>query len=84
MSLVGSEMCIRDRSIVTPLAFGIDCLLAYMEYNTYLMGSYFSVPRVLLCAAVTFGLITLMIIAGVFFPARRAQKIDPAIVLKDE
>lgn len=71
-------------SIVTPLAFGIDCLLAYMEYNTYLMGSYFSVPRVLLCAAVTFGLITLMIIAGVFFPARRAQKIDPAIVLKDE
>lgn len=72
--------------IVTPLAYGIDCLLTYFGLSNYYEGDTASVAfmRALGCAAAAAGLIALMIVAGVWFPASRAQKIDPAVALKDE
>ena len=37
-----------------------------------------------LCALVTFALLALMIVLGIWFPARKAMKIEPALVLKSE
>ena len=70
--------------VITPFAFGIDCLLAYFEMNQYYDGGYFGWDRVAICAAGAAALVALMIIAGVWFPASRAEKVDPAIALKDE
>lgn len=70
--------------LVTPFAFGIDCLLAYFEVNTYFDDGYLQLWRVALCAFGAAVLMALMIMAGVWFPASRAEKIDPALALKDE
>lgn len=69
--------------VVTPIAFGIDCLLAYEEFSQYYHG-YFVVERVAVCALISFGLIALMVIGGICFPAYLAQRINPAVALKDE
>ena len=67
---------------VTPVAFGLDCLITHnglnggVRYDDFALTAY--------TAALTFGLIALMIVAGIWFPASRAAKIDPAIALKDE
>ena len=52
--------------------------------NQYYDGGYFGWDRVAICAAGAAALVALMIIAGVWFPASRAEKVDPAIALKDE
>lgn len=70
--------------IVTPIAVGIDCLLSYFEFSQYFLKSYLTVERILVCAGGAFVMIALMIVAGVWFPASRAEKIDPAVALKDE
>ena len=40
--------------------------------------------RLLLCAAISFVLITLMIVIGIGIPARKAMKVQPAEALHDE
>lgn len=70
-------------TLVTPLALGLDWLLTYAEINSYFY-VFFSWGRYLACAAIAYGLIALMIVAGVWFPASRASRLDPALVLKDE
>lgn len=70
--------------VVTPIAVGIDCLLSYFEFSQYFLKSYLTAERILVCAGGAFVMIALMIVAGVWFPASRAEKIDPAVALKDE
>lgn len=70
--------------IVTPFAVAIDCLLAYNELNTYFSEGYLTLRRMAISCGTTFAVIALMIVAGVWIPALRAQKIAPAIALKDE
>ncbi len=70
--------------IVTPIAIAIDCLLAYNELNTYFSEGYLTVRRMAISCGITFAAIALMIVAGVWIPASRAQRIAPAIALKDE
>lgn len=72
--------------IVTPFAFIIDCILTYFEFNAYYEDNSFPgiIGRVALCAAVSATLIAVMIVAGIWFPATKAEKINPAIALKDE
>lgn len=69
--------------IATPVAFAIDCLLTHYEFNSYLYG-FFSWSRMLVCTGMTFALMALMVVAGIWFPARRAMKVAPAEVLRDE
>lgn len=80
--LVGEGLLIL--LVVTPFAVGIDCLLAYFEVNKFFDDSYLSFERMAICAGSAAVLVALMIVAGVWFPASRAEKVDPAIALKDE
>ncbi len=68
--------------VVTPIAFIIDCLLTYYDFNDYVRADEFGLTAS--AALLTFGLMALMIVAGVWFPASKAARIDPAVALKDE
>ncbi len=49
------------------------------------LGSVFSPWEFLIvCAAISFCLLLMMTIAGIWFPARRAMAIDPAVALRDQ
>lgn len=69
--------------IATPIAFVIDALLAKYELNTWLYG-YFVWKNLVINALIAFALMAIMVVAGIFFPANRAMKIQPAEALKDE
>ena len=70
--------------IITPLALAIDFNLAYAELNGWYNGTTLEAGRFLLCGAISFLLIALMIAIGIGIPARKAMKIDPAEALHDE
>lgn len=70
--------------VVTPFAWVIDYLLTYYELNTYFMDGYFVASRFVICAAISWALMAVMIILGIFIPAKRAMKIAPAKALMAE
>lgn len=70
--------------LVTPVAFVIDYNLANMELNSWRNGTTLEWERLLLCAAVSFAFIGLMIVIGISIPARKAMKVHPAEALHDE
>lgn len=69
--------------IVTPLAVFFDWILTKYEFNQYYYG-FFSAGRFIFTVVATFLLMTLMIVGGIWFPASRAMKVDPARALADE
>lgn len=75
-------------TIVTPLAVLFDWLLCHFNLNEFLNldGSdpYFTGWRFSIAVAATYLLMALMIVLGIWFPASRAMRIDPALALKDE
>lgn len=70
--------------IVTVPAFIIDFSLARAELNAWRNGTTLEWDRLLLCAAASFVLIALMIVLGIWYPARRAMQVQPAEALHDE
>ena len=70
--------------IITPLALIIDFNLAYAELSARHNGLYLEWDRLLICGAISFALIALMIAIGIGIPARKAMKIDPAEALHGE
>lgn len=70
--------------IVTVPAFIIDFSLARAELNAWRNGTTLEWDRLLLCAAASFVLIALMIVIGIWYPARRAMQVQPAEALHDE
>ena len=70
--------------IITPLALFIDFNLAYAELNARHNGIYLEWDRLLICGAISFAIIALMIATGIGIPARKAMKIDPAEALHGE
>ena len=70
--------------LVTVPALIIDFNLAYAELNSWHNGTTLEWPRFWLCAAATFVLIALMIAIGIWYPARRAMRVQPAEALHDE
>lgn len=70
--------------LVTPLALIIDYNLANMELNSWRNGTTLEWGRLLLCAAITFVMMALMIAVGIGIPARKAMKVQPAEALHDE
>ena len=71
-------------AIVTPVAVLLDWLVAktmFAENPEFIADK----PITFIAAVViTFGLLAAMIALGIWFPATRAMKIDPALALKDE
>jgi len=47
-------------------------------------GSFLTVGRFLITTFITFVLMSLMIVIGIWFPARQAMKIQPAEALREE
>lgn len=71
-------------AVVTPVALVIDYNLAHLELNSWRNGTTLEWDRLLLCQAISFVLIALMITIGIGIPARKAMKIQPAEALHDE
>lgn len=71
-------------AVITPLALGLDTLLAYFELNSWRNGTTLEVDRLLCCALGSALLIALMIAVGIDIPARKAMNIQPAVALHDE
>ncbi|MDE7442805.1 MAG: ABC transporter permease, partial [Muribaculaceae bacterium] len=71
-------------TVVTVVALAVDINMAYMEFNTSYGGSHLYWPRVLTAAGVAYLLMVIMVILGIYFPARRAMMVEPAEVLRDE
>lgn len=80
--LIGEGMLLLI--LVTPVAAVIDWLLCKYEFNNWYMGGFFSPGRFIFTVVVVFVLLALMIIAGIWFPAYKAMKVDPARALADE
>lgn len=72
-------------AIATPPAVLIDWLLCHYELNAvYGSQGYITPGRFVITVAVTTMLMALMVIAGIWFPAHKATKIEPARALADE
>ena len=71
-------------AVITPLALGLDTLLAYFELNSWRNGTTLEVDRLLCCALGSALLIALMMAIGIGIPARKAMNIQPAVALHDE
>ena len=71
-------------AVVTPIALVIDWNLAHLELNSWRNGATLEWDRLLLCAGISFVLMTLMIAIGIGIPARKAMKVQPAEALHDE
>jgi putative ABC transport system permease protein len=71
-------------TLVTLPALIIDYFLTDMELNSWHNGTTFEPTRFIVCAAITYLLIALMIAVGIGIPARRAMQVQPAEALHDE
>lgn len=81
--LIGEGMLLLV--LVTPLAVGADTLLFHNDLcRSAQMWGADAWPRVFVEALIAFGAMTVMIIGGILFPALRAMKIEPAVVLAGE
>ncbi len=69
--------------LATLPAVFIDHILVMNEYNSWLDG-YFGIGRFTITVLITFVLIAVTILLGIWYPAWQATKIHPAIALREE
>ncbi len=69
---------------VTPVAILCDWLLKHFDLLILTFTDSFPTWQFVLCAALAFALLALMIICGIWFPASRAMKVNPSQALADE
>lgn len=70
--------------IATVLATVIDCLLAHFELNIRQDSPHFTYGMMAWTVGVTFLLTMVVIVLGVYFPARHAMRLEPSAALHDE
>ncbi len=70
--------------VATIPAVAIDHILAMNEYNSYLNGHYLEAGRFVTTVGITFGLIAVTLVVGIWYPASKATKIEPALALRAE
>ena len=71
-------------AVVTPLALIINFNIAYAELTPLWNLTSLSVGRFFISAFIAFALMLLMIILGIWFPARKAMKIQLAEALHED
>lgn len=69
---------------VTPLAVLIDWLIVDKELTSEYYETYGGFERMAFCVTLTFVLLALMIALGVWWPARKAMRVDASVALKSE
>lgn len=70
--------------LATIPALIIDFNLAYFEFTASMDASSWSWPRLAVTTITTFLLMALMIMVGIWYPARQAMRVDPATALREE
>ena len=70
--------------LILMVGIGVDFYIAKSELTPSWYFSTFSVGRFMLCEGITLLLMALMILAGIWFPARQSMKIQPAEALHEE
>lgn len=71
--------------LATPLSLVLDWLMTRYQLNSAFPGYLYFVPlRFALAALFSFLSLALMITLGIWFPARKAMQVDPALAIKDE
>ena len=70
--------------VITPFALLADYIIAANELNAWYNGTTLEWGRLLFCAVASFLLIALMILIGIWYPARQAMRIQPAEALHDD
>ena len=71
-------------AIVTPLAMLIDFNIGYAELTPSWNFLHVSIGRFFICSSITFALMALMILLGIWFPARKAMDIQLAETLHED
>lgn len=72
-------------TVATIPALGLDWLLTHLELNSSRLWVYYFEPlRFIACAAFAYLTLALMIVGGIWFPASRTMRVDPAVAIKDE
>lgn len=71
-------------SLAAVPAIAICWSLAHAEMNAWQNGTTLELARFAITLLITFALMALMILLGIWFPARRAMKIEPAEALHEE
>lgn len=71
-------------SFATILAVVVDYNLAHAELNAWYNGTTLSAGRFIITVLISWGIIALMIVFGIWFPARRAMAVQPAEALHEE
>lgn len=69
---------------VTPIALIGDWILVRLDLVVYLFTGAAQFWQYVACAVITYLLIAAAVVLGIWFPARRAMKVDPARALADE
>ena len=70
--------------LATIPAIIIDFNIANAELNAWRNGTTLEAGRFIITVLISFALIALMMLIGIWIPARRAMKIEPAEALRDE
>lgn len=70
--------------LVTPLAIVVEYFLTRLELNAWHAATYLEPARMVFCIVASFLLCALMIAVGIWYPASRAMKVQPAEALHDE
>ncbi len=72
--------------IATVPAFGLDALLLHvgMVISASMFPQYDPWITIVIEALIIFAMMAVMIVAGIYFPARKAMKVEPAEVLRGE
>lgn len=71
-------------TLATLPALLIDYNIAHFELTQWYDDEYITLSRFIVTTSITWGLMALMIIGGIWFPARKAMRIEPAIALREE
>lgn len=71
-------------SLATIVAIIIDVNLAFAELNQYHNGTTLEPIRFVACVVISYLLMTGMILLGIWFPTRKAMKVQPAEALHEE
>lgn len=71
-------------SFATVLAVVVDYNLARAELNAWYNGTTLSAGRFIITVVTSWGMIALMILLGIWFPARKAMAVQPAEALHED
>lgn len=77
---------LSEGSILLLCSLILSAIMAYIiiHFFGFMIYEFGDLPFIIFCGLLAAAVMELMIALGIFFPARRAMKVEPAVALKDE